>query len=119
MLEDGKPGSGIRMTLVSVDSGRSRSTTAGVDGGFVFSDVPPGPYTLLRDAGTSSRAVDEIRIEAKPDSTTRAMRWAKAGRWEFISGRVLDSDGRPLAGVMVSTKITVNKYLLQARAGTD
>lgn len=86
---------GMPLNLSAVNATYHASTTTGSDGTFLFEDLQAGKYRLhLGDWRTQFRQTEELEIDGDEDLRIDL----EVAR---LSGRVLDSDGQPLAGVQV------------------
>jgi len=124
--QSNEPVRSVEVSLASNKfSGRSptvkRNTRTGFDGGFRFTDVPPGSYSLSfrkngYEAGSSVSASVSIDEADQPHADLRIeMRLSAA-----ISGRVLDADGDPvpLATVQLFERLTAEGLSrLQVKGG--
>ena len=110
---DAKSGQPIRKVNVEADGGADQSygqhvTTTGADGTFTIEDLAPGRYrvTLVR-AGfaqtATSRGQATFTLQPGQSFTGLVLRMQAAG---VISGKIVDADGDPMAGVGMSAQVT-------------
>jgi protocatechuate 3,4-dioxygenase beta subunit len=110
---DAKSGQPIRKVNVEADGGADQSygqhvTTTGADGTFTIEDLAPGRYrvTLLRPGfaqTATSRGQATFTLQPGQSFTGLVLRMQAAG---VISGKIVDADGDPMAGVGVSAQVT-------------
>ncbi len=91
---DGQPAPGIPVTVTPGGGQTERRTDR--DGMLVIDDVPPGLVVL--DVGGRERRGPVLRLRAGVDVRARA----ELERPFVITGRVVDADGRPLAGARIA-----------------
>jgi hypothetical protein len=98
----GQPAGGGAVSLFRED-GQHRWTDLGRDGQFELAGVLPGAYTLMvgipGPTGLNAGASYSRRVELLGDQELRVDLEAPA----VLAGLVLDAEGRPLAGALVST----------------
>lgn len=98
LLSDQKtPVSEIDVHVMSGGLGASRTTSMGE---FKFDHVPPGRYGLVLSPWSGYVADDEI-VQVRPGEAVRDVR-ILARLPGTISGRILNGEGAPLAGITVS-----------------
>ena len=106
---DAKRGQPIRKVNVEADGGADQSygrhvTTTGADGTFTIEDLGPGRYRVsVQRAGFAQTAVNRSQstftLAPGQSLTGLVFRMQAAG---VISGKIVDADGDPMAGVGVS-----------------
>ncbi|MGB5035899.1 MAG: SdrD B-like domain-containing protein [Blastocatellia bacterium] len=107
--EENRPVTGITVTLESRTAKLHATTDR--DGGFVFADVPDGEYVIrfdlpegwrvmaYRSSGTPDGSpAGELRLRVKDPTVIADAAVTSSGG---ISGRLLDSKGRPLKDIMM------------------
>jgi hypothetical protein len=92
-----------------------RGVWAGIDGRFVFSELPPGEYMLMaQKAGYGSeffyRSQLRIRLGAGESRSDAVIRLQPSA---VVTGRVIDAYGEPLAGAQV---YALSRRFLPSRA---
>jgi hypothetical protein len=94
--EDGAALSGAVVTLNEVN------VTTGADGRFTFADVEPGNYsiTLVKEGYLMGAAM--VTVYGNQTSDLGNITMEAAGLVGAVSGTLLDEDGEPMAGVVVS-----------------
>ena len=90
LLQEGESGEGPVITGVT-----------GLDGRFLFSNLPPGDYGLwMRKSGYDSRSNGRQGISLQAKQSKKGL-VTKLWHSSAIAGRVLDPEGEPLSGVRV------------------
>ena len=101
---DSKSGDPIRKALVMLrrDPNPSTGTQTDASGAFSFRDIEPGAYTVAveKDGWVPARESKTVTTAVTEGNTTPPI-LLKLVRTATVSGRVVDADGDPLAGVSV------------------
>lgn len=92
------PVAGSVAVLLSIPGSRGTFSEAAPDGSAELADLPPGPATLIAKAEGYAPAV--VPIELREGLTV--VQTVELHAAAVIEGRVLDSDDRPIAGVLVT-----------------
>lgn len=102
VFADGKP---VTLFVASLGGWGSARSVATKDGTFVLRDLPPREYRItIRGTGFAEKSVDPIKLE--PGKTVDlGTITVQPGR--SISGRVVDPDGKPIAGATVLAGATL------------
>jgi hypothetical protein len=106
---EAKSGQPIRKVRIEADGGADQSygrhvATTGSDGTFMIEDLGPGRYTVtLQRAGfaqtATNRGLATFTLQPGQSLTGLLFRMQAAG---VITGKIVDADGDPMAGVGVS-----------------
>jgi Carboxypeptidase regulatory-like domain len=117
-----KSGQPIRKVNIEVMGGSGQSygrheATTGADGTFTIEDMTPGRYTItLQRAGFAqtgaSRSQATFTLQPGQNLTGLVFRMQAAG---VISGKIVDADGDPMAGVGVSATMVGTQSPLARR----
>ena len=95
--EGGQPGGGAKPA--------SRTVVTGADGGFRFDNVADGAYqiTVHREGmlpGRPAPGLSPVRVQVRDGISITGLRYALTPQ-AVISGRVVDDEGEPAAGIQV------------------
>jgi RNA polymerase sigma-70 factor (ECF subfamily) len=103
---DGLPASNVTIEIQDTKLGVRARTRSGATGSYVVERLPAGKYTAVADGGSRGRLRATIEAKVGEDLVWNA----KLDLGIVLGGRVIDERDQPLAGWLVWTKPTKERF---------